>query len=101
MRKLPYGLPFLNGWPFKQIWYSFEQLGSALSVPKKKIVICSNGLGYLFEKKCHLFEWFGLSVRTAWAIRLKKMVIRLNKIVICSNCYVNLFKKEIVDCSSN
>ena len=68
---------------------------------KKKIVICSNGLGYLFEKKCHLFEWFVLSVRTAWAIRLKKIVIHLNKIVICSNCYVNLFKKEIVDCSSN
>ena len=99
MWKLPYGLPFLNGWPFKQIWYSFEQL--RLSVPKKKSVICLNGLGYLFEKKCHLFEWFVLSVRTAWAIRLKKMVIGLNKIVICSNCYVNLFKKEIVDCSSN
>ena len=42
---------------------------------KKKIAICSNGFGYLFEKKkCHLFEWLGLkkklsSVRTACAIR--------------------------------
>ena len=54
-----------------------------------------NSSGYLFPKKKLS------SVRMAWAIRLKKMVIRLNKIVICSNCYVNLFKKEIVDCSSN
>ena len=99
MRKLPYGLPFLNGWPFKQIWYSFEQL--RLSVRKKKNCHLFEWLGLSVRKKCHLFEWFVLFVRTAWAIRLKKIVIHLNKIVICSNCYVNLFKKEIVDCSSN
>ena len=54
MQNVPCGLPFLNGWPFKRIWYSFEQLG--LSVPKNKVS----------------------SVRMAWAICLKKNVICLN-----------------------
>ena len=55
----------------------------AWAICSKKSVICLNGL-------CYPLEQLGLSV-----------VIHLNKIVICSNCYVNLFKKEIVDCSSN
>ena len=67
------------------------------------------------SKNSHPFERLGLSVReklssvrTAWAIRLKKVVIRLNglgypfeKIVICSNGSGYLFKKEFVDCSSD
>ena len=44
---------------FKRIWYLFERLG--LSV-QEKIVICSNDLGYPFEKSCHPFELLGLSV---------------------------------------
>ena len=73
---VPYGLPFSNGFG-----------------------ICLNSLGYLFKNNCHPFErlWLSVreklsSVRTAWAIRLKKIVIRLNglgypfeKIVIRSN----------------
>ena len=48
---------------------------------QKKIVIRSNGLGYLFEKNCHLFEWLQLSIRkklsSVWmasATRLKKLL---------------------------
>ena len=39
---------------------------------KNKIVIRSNGLGYLFEKNCRLFEWLVLSVRTAWPFDLPR-----------------------------
>ena len=77
--------------------------------------ISLNRSGYPFKKYCHPFERLGLSVReklssvrTAWAIRLKKVVIRLNglgypfqKIVICSNGSGYLFEKEFVDCSSD
>ena len=45
---------------FERIWYLFERRGVSRS---KKIVIHSNGLGYLFSKSCHRFE---------------KKVIRLN-----------------------
>ena len=57
----------------RTIWYSFERLW--LSVPKKE---CHpfEWLEPSFHKKCHLFERLVLSVRTAWAIRLKKIVIR-------------------------
>ena len=68
----------------RTIWYSFERLW--LSVPKKE---CHpfEWLEPSFHKKCHLFERLVLSVRTAWAIRLKK------------NCYP--FENEIVDRSSD
>ena len=67
----------------KRIWYPFERLG--VSVPKKLS-----------------------SVQTAWATRLKKIVIRskglgypFEKIVICSNSSGYPFEKEFVDHSSN
>ena len=64
----------------------FQSLGVGLSVPKKE---CHpfEWLEPSFHKKCHLFERLVLSVRTAWAIRLKK------------NCYP--FENEIVDRSSD
>ena len=72
---------------FEWIWYPFEQLGVSvpkivihsnglgylfgknyrpfeqrrLSVPKKS-VICLNGLGCPFGKNCDLFEWLGISI---------------------------------------
>ena len=51
---LPYGLPFLNrfGIPL-----------NSSGCPFKKIVICSNDLGYPFEKSRDPFERLGLSVR--------------------------------------
>ena len=60
---ISYGLPFSNGFG-----------------------ICLNGSsGYPFKKNCHPFERLGLSVwkklssvRTAWAIHLKQVVIRSN-----------------------
>ena len=84
---VPYGLPFSN------------RFGIRLS-----------GLGYPFKNNCHPFErlWLSVreklsSVRTAWAIRLKKIVIRSNglgypfeKIVIRSNGLSYLFEKEFV-----
>ena len=67
----------------KRIWYPFERLG--VSVQKKL-----------------------LSVQTAWATRLKKIVIRskglgypFEKIVICLNGSGYPFEKEFVDHSSN
>ena len=61
-------------------------LWMALSNRSKKIVIHSNDLGYPFGKSCHPFERLGVSVwkklssaRTAWAICLKKVVIRSKK----------------------
>ena len=63
-KNVPYGLPFSNAFG-----------------------ICLNGSGYPFKKKLS-------SVRTTWAIRLKKVVIRLN-----GSGYP--FEKEFVDCSSN
>ena len=55
------------------------------TIRSEKICIRSNGLGHLFKKYCHLFEWVGstvqtkfASVRTAWLIRSKKMSIRSN-----------------------
>ena len=71
----------------KKNCHPFKWLG--LSVRKKMssvwtaCAICSNGLGYPFEKKLS-------SVRTAWATHLKK-------IVICLNGYGYPFEKEIVD----
>ena len=35
---------------------------TARGIRSKKIVIRSNGLGYLFGQNCHLFERLGLSV---------------------------------------
>ena len=61
-------------------------LWTAPSIRSKKIVIRSNDLGYLFGKSCHPFERLRVSVwkklssaQTAWAIRLKKVVIRSKK----------------------
>ena len=61
-------------------------LWTALGIRSKKIVIRLNDLGYLFGKSCHPFERLGVSVwkklsstQTAWAIRLKKVVIRSKK----------------------
>ena len=52
---------------------------------QKKICICLNGSGYPCEKNLHLFTRLALSVRkkfasvrTAWAIRAKKVVIHSN-----------------------
>ena len=75
-----------------------------------------NGSGYQLKKNCHPFKRLGLSefgknchpgVGTAWAIRLKKVVVRSNrlgypfeKIVICSNGPGYPFEKEFVGCSS-
>ena len=89
---VPYGLPFSNAFGIRL-----------------------NGLGYPFKNNCHPFErlWLSVreklsSVRTAWAIRLKKIVIRSNglkypfeKIVIRSNGSGYPFKKEFVDRSSD
>ena len=54
---------------------------TARGIRSKTVVIRSNGLGYLFGKNCHPFERLGLSVRgklssvrTAWDIRLKKLL---------------------------
>ena len=79
------------------------------------VSVCLNGLGYPFKNNCHPFErlWLSVreklsSVRTAWAIPLKKIVIRSNglgypfeKIVIRSNDSGYLFEKEFVDRSSD
>ena len=61
-------------------------LWTAPGIRSKKIVIHLNDLGYPFGKSCHPFEWLGVSIwkklsctRTAWAIRLKKVVICLKK----------------------
>ena len=61
-------------------------LWTAPSIRSKKIVIRLNDLGYPFGKSCHPFERLGVSIRkklssarTAWAIRLKKVVIRSKK----------------------
>ena len=61
-------------------------LWTARSIRSKKIVIRSNDLGYPFGKSCHPLERLGVSIwkklssaRTAWAIRLKKVVIRSKK----------------------
>ena len=35
---------------------------TARGIRSKKIVIRSNGLGYLFRENCHLFKRLGLSV---------------------------------------
>ena len=68
------------------IWHSFELLG--LSIPKKE---CHPfewlELHISFHRKCHLFERLVLSIRTAWAIRLEK-------IVICSNTLGYPFEKN-------
>lgn len=82
---VPYGLPFLNGQLFERIsgiklcsnglGYLFQNKNvicfNGLSYLFTKNVICLNGLGYLFEKKLP-------SIRMAWAIHLKKIVIRSN-----------------------
>ena len=65
-----------SGYPFKKNCHPFEQLGLSVG------------------KNCHLFEQLGLTVRTAWAISLKKIVIRSN-----SSGYP--FKKETVDHSTD
>ena len=89
---VPYGLPFSNGFGIRL-----------------------HGSGYPFKKNCHPFERLGpsvskklSSVRTAWAIRLKKVVIRSNgvgypfeKIVIRWNGSGYSFGKEFVDRSSD
>ena len=61
-------------------------LWTAPGIRSKKIVIRLNDLGYPFGKSCHPFERLGVSVwkklssaRTAWAVRLKKVVIRSKK----------------------
>ena len=51
-------------------------------------------LGLSVGKKCHLFEQLALTVLTAWAISLKKIVIHSN-----SSGYP--FKKETVDRSTD
>ena len=51
---VPYGSPFLNGFGM--------HLNSSGYPFKKKFVICSNDLGYLFGKNCHPFERLGLCV---------------------------------------
>ena len=78
--------------------------------------LVSERLGLSIQKKnCHLFERLGLSVwkklssvRIAWAVHLKKVVICSNssgypfeKIVIRSNGSGYPFKKEFVDRSSD
>ena len=68
-----------------------------------------NSLGYPFKNNCHPFErlWLSVreklsSVRTAWAIRLKKIVVcsdglgyLFEKLVIRSNGSGYLFRKRI------
>ena len=61
-------------------------LWMAPSTRSKNIVIRSNDLGYPFGKSCHPFERLGVSIwkklssaQMAWAIRLKKVVIRSKK----------------------
>ena len=77
--------------------------------------IRSNSSGCPFKKNCNPFERLGLSfqeklssVQTAWAIRLKKIVIRSNclgypfeKIAICLNGSGYPFEKEFVDSLSD
>ena len=89
---VPYGLPFSNAFGIRL-----------------------NGLGYPFKNNCHPFErlWLSVreklsSVRTAWAIRLKKIVILSNGleypfeiIVIRSNGSGYLLEKEFVNRSSD
>ena len=67
-----------------------------------------NGSGYPFKKNCHPFERLGLSiwkkllsVWTAWAIRLKKNVIRVNGLgcPFGKNCH--LFERLGISVSKN
>ena len=62
-------------------WTDLVSIWTAWGIRSKKIVIHSNGLGYVFGKNCPLFEWLRLSVwkklssvRTAWAICFKKLL---------------------------
>ena len=82
---VPYGLLFSNGF----------------GIPL-------NGPGYPFKKNCHPFERLGLSVRkklssirTAWGIRLKKVVIRSNSLGCPFEKSCHPFEKEFVDRSSD
>ena len=89
---VPYGLPFSNGFGIRL-----------------------NSLEYPFKNNCRPFErlWLSVreklsSVRTAWAIHLKKIVILSNGlgypfeiIVIRSNGSGYLFEKDFVNRSSD
>ena len=64
---------------------------TAWGIRSKTIVIRWNGFGYLFGKNCHPFERLGLSVwqklssvRTAWDIRLEKLLSVQTARAICS-----------------
>ena len=68
-KNVPYGLPLLNGF----------------GIRSKKIVISSNGLGYLFgknchpfEKNCHLFERLELSVQKRICRLFEQLKINFN-----------------------
>ena len=65
-------------------WAIFSQKMSSVWTA---CAICSNSLGYPFEKKLS-------SIRTAWAIHFKK-------IVILSNGYGYPFENEIINHSSD
>ena len=93
-------------------WRDLVSVSTARGIRSRKIVVHSNGLGYLFGKNCRPFEQLGLSVSkkklmssiwTAWAVRLENIVICLNglgypfqKIVIPLNGLGYPFQKIVI-----
>ena len=63
------------------VWKNLSSVWTAWAIrSRKKNVICSNGLGYPFEKNSHPFKRLGISVwKNCYPFELLRQAIRLKK----------------------